>query len=360
MKRGQIFTWDLVFSTMIFLVLLLIVLFIWDSALVDITSEEESYEMDWLAKTVTKTLVMTPGVPEGWSSGNVVVYGLGKTVRMGDSLSTLSHVTDPDKFMYFVYDAAGDYEKTRRKLLSSSKYDYYVEFGCLNESSVDCFQGVKLDTINFDISCNNPYVFTIRDYTTDTYKWLEAEDLWGNVESVKCGLASEKCSNMQGSLVSGSPGEKEVETNPGVYRVWVRCLQDPSGFSVVLDGVESPVGCNIDNGLFNWSNFGEFNLSDRAMIRFNRTVVETEVDAVLLTTNLGYDPGVKNAEYLGNPNFVKKCVVGKISGNVRNAVSGTQTASFAEPVTDLELLSGNQPYLPRTIKVRTVIWTQGP
>ena len=363
-NRGQVFTWDLVFSTILFLVLLLSLIFVWDNALADIRLQEEDYEMNWLSKTVTKTLVMTPGVPVEWNFNNVLVYGLAKTVKRGDTISTLSHVIDPNKFIYFVYDATGDYEKTRRKLLSSSRYHYYVEVSCLNDSGVDCFQGIRFESINFNIGCSNQYVFTVTDHVTDTYRWLEAEDKWGDPWGEDCTEANNNCSNSFSSRVGLSPGGKKAETNPGYYRVWVRCLQDLNGLTVVVDGHETPVGCNAGTNKFSWSSFGYFNMTRDTMIEFNRTISPpspnpTQVDAILLTTNLNYDPATANTLYYGNPNIIKKCILGNYSGNAKKAVASSQTASFGEQLSDMQLLSGSQPYLQNTVEIRTVLWKTG-
>jgi hypothetical protein len=223
---------------------------------------------------------------------------------------------------------------------------------------VDCFQGLKLDSVNFDVKCSNPYTFTVTNFVTDSYKWLEAESLWGNVATVNCIPATGNCSSGESSSVHDVQ-DVEVGTNPGQYNVWVRCLQDSNGMRLRVNGAESPKGCDIGGAVFNWSNFGMFNLTKSTRLGFNGTDDGTEVDALLLTTRLDYDPGTQNMEYFGNPNTLKYCIVGNFSADAVKAVSNTKTASFSEPMSEVQFLSGQQPYLSKSIKLKTVVWTGG-
>ncbi|MCX6695516.1 MAG: hypothetical protein NTU61_04410 [Candidatus Altiarchaeota archaeon] len=352
-RKGQVFTWDLIFSSLIFLIMITSMVFIWDNALSEINVREEEYEMDWLSKTITKTLVMTSGTPLEWTPGSVQVYGLAKNAKRENSMSTLSHILDPNKFIYFVYDASTNYENSRKKILSSSKYHYYAELSCLNGSNSECFQGIKLDTVNFDIACVNGYTFTVTNFVSDSNRWIEAEDYFGLNGS--CSPAAGSCSGREVSLVNGA-GDVEFETNQGTYNVWVRCLEDPYGFKLRLNGIETGVNCNLSTSMFNWTNYGEFNLTSRTKIGFNSTNPTTEVDAILLTTNLGYNPLLMNPSIFGNPNNITTCIVGNFSSNPVSVVSSTKTASFNEQMTDIQLLSGNQVYLPKTIKIKVVVW----
>jgi hypothetical protein len=225
----------------------------------------------------------------------------------------------------------------------------------LNDSEVECFQGIKLNTVDFDVECVNNYTFTVTDFTTDSYKWIEAEEMFGNNQSADCGAGGMLCSKKQTSIVNDA-SEGELKTNPGEYNLWVRCVYNSNGFKVKVNGVETKLGCNSSSIIFNWSSFGMFNLTQNTMIGFNKTTVNSEVDAMLLTTNLDYDPAVSNIKYFGNPNVITKCLIGNVSLNVTSAVSSSSTASFSERIQYIELLSGKQPYLPRSIRLKVVIW----
>ncbi|MFZ2456802.1 MAG: LamG domain-containing protein [Candidatus Altiarchaeia archaeon] len=187
-RKAQIFTWDIILATVIFLVVLGTILFLWTDTLEDIDSADTEYELTWLATAVSEQLARTPGYPVNWTHspnlGNITVIGLADTRRIGNDTKTLDRVLDPDKVIYFInltQDTPTDqskYARLRNRVFGTGKYDFYVELSCLDKGVLDCFEGLHFDSIaNANITCNaSNTTFYISNYTLSTDSALAA--LW--------------------------------------------------------------------------------------------------------------------------------------------------------------------------------------
>jgi|WetSurMetagenome_2_1015567.scaffolds.fasta_scaffold05839_2 hypothetical protein len=160
-RKAQIFTWDIILATVIFLIVLGTILFLWTDTLEDIDAADTEYELSWLATAVSEQLARTPGSPYNWTQspniGNITVLGLADTEQIGNETITLDRVLDPDKIVAFIDLAqkSNGYSPLRNRLFGTGKYDFYVEISCLDSTVLDCFEGLRLDNlVNYNVSCN--------------------------------------------------------------------------------------------------------------------------------------------------------------------------------------------------------------
>ncbi|VVB51107.1 Uncharacterised protein [uncultured archaeon] len=335
-NRGQLFTWDLVFATFIFLVSLLLSIYLWESTTNDIVNAERTYDMEWLSTWSSEELVRIPGYPYNWTTADVVVYGLTHVARVLTPYGSeqkvvyttpVDRVLDSDKMMFFVQSVNSDYESARRRFLGEAQYNFYVSFFCVNESRMDCFDGLPLRFVRDNVTCGNNYTFTQRDGMLDSRIWLEAEQWWGNPNDEKCG-------NCSAGNMSLNPSSAVVSLNaiPRLYSVWVRDYDDPAdrSFQIKVGPDYSRVlGVHGSNEI-RWEYVGDYYLDGSSQVSFNFTNSATLVDAVLITSDVEYNPASRNPPY-GNPFMPSdpRCVVGQVPASGYDLlVSDTKTATF--------------------------------
>lgn len=160
-RKAQIFTWDIILATVIFLGVLATILFLWNDTISDLEASDTEYEVGWLATAVSEQLARTPGSPTNWTYApnvyNITVLGLADTKQIGNDTKTLDRVLDPDKVVSFINltKRSDDYAPLRNRLFGTGKYDFYVEISCLDPTVMDCFEGLELDNVaNLNITCN--------------------------------------------------------------------------------------------------------------------------------------------------------------------------------------------------------------
>ncbi len=362
MKKGQIFTWDMIFGITVFLVALVLVVYLWEASYRELRHAEEAYGMNWLAETVSEQLVRTGGEPHYWIPEQVVAYGLAE-VRGGEVAvdphdlqikvsrkPVESRVLDADKILYLIKAFQEDYEGVRNRMLGSSRYDLYVELSCVNRSDLTCLQGLHLDNVNEPVHCTNTRV-SVSGFRTDSYVWLEAEDVWGSPSSSFC---LKGCSGGNTSRIDDVE-PVTVGIDPGKYQIWVRAYEDNSDAKIVLDGVEHGIYGLRRPGSLGWSHVGEQDLDSEVVIGFADTEDGNRVDAVLLSTEGSYTPGVENIEFYGNPNTFESCIIGNPSEG-SDTVSSAKTAVVGVPLSRTELLGGVHRILDKVVEVKVVVW----
>jgi len=172
MDKGQLFTWDMVFGTTLFMVVLLMVAYLWDSTVSEIQDAEIIYDIGWHATMLSEALVRTPGAPDLWEKtivpsgptwdySNVLMFGFADTQQLIGSKNIQDRLIDPDKTLWFIRMVSEDYELARAMVLRTGRYDFYVQFKC-REAGVDCFRNLYVPTIkNAVITCDNGFVFNV-------------------------------------------------------------------------------------------------------------------------------------------------------------------------------------------------------
>ncbi len=117
-RKGQIWSFDLALSLLIFFTAMLSMLFAWSYMSSDIAETRQIKTMQLRALTVSDSIIRTPGIPLDWNESNVEVIGLASS----DNTLVTSKV---DSFMAMEYGKA-------RALLGVSPYDFYMEIKDIN------------------------------------------------------------------------------------------------------------------------------------------------------------------------------------------------------------------------------------
>jgi len=119
-KRGQAWSMDFVTSLVIFFLVLIPLLFIWNYVNIQSAEQRTLDEIEMLALTVSDSLIRTKGVPENWNSSNVNVIGLAEE----------ENILDPEKVSEFLSMGNNQYSLT--KSILTGKYDFFFSITDLN------------------------------------------------------------------------------------------------------------------------------------------------------------------------------------------------------------------------------------
>ena len=153
LRKGQVWSYDLMMSSILFVIAMGILAFFWWSARTNMTEEKDTMTLESIK--VADNLV-SPGSPTDWQSSidvndqstwsNVQQIGLGRSWSASDS-----NVLSIDKLYSFQTMSSNNYSLTKSKL--RLRYDYYVQFIIHNGNGSD--QVVKLN--GFDLDVGKPY-----------------------------------------------------------------------------------------------------------------------------------------------------------------------------------------------------------
>ncbi|MEA1924734.1 MAG: LamG domain-containing protein [Candidatus Altiarchaeota archaeon] len=166
-RKSQAFTTDFTTSVIIFIMVLVLIVFIWDQTTYDILKKEQLENLRWVVASVTEQLVRTPGTPPNWidDPSNAALIGLTEdhplktTKRPSGELTYFvqDRLVDADKLFYLMYLSGNSYSLTRSKLLRLGNYHYFLELECLNNTGLkSCFGGQFFDKIKSgSIKCAN-------------------------------------------------------------------------------------------------------------------------------------------------------------------------------------------------------------
>jgi hypothetical protein len=348
-RKGQIFTWDLVFGIIIYMITLAAITQLWETTYQEVRRSEESYEMNWLSETAADQLVRTGGDPHNWTTNNAIAYGLAETRNAGKIVE--SRVLDADKVLFLIDSFNKNYTATRSRLLGSAKYDVYMILSCLNRTDMHCLQGLPLDQVSDSVKCNNQRIHVNKfKRVTDAYVFLEAEELWGHENHDKC---DKGCSADNMSRIDLATGEAAVRVMPGTYNIWGRTVDDPSSSAkLVVDGVAYQLYNLTYEGAVGWNWIGRQALDTDVEMGFAETSSGDLLDAILLTTDDFYDPRGENPLTFGDPNVYEPCIVGNPTEGA-DIVSSYKTAIMGGPISDF---AGVQPIIYDTVELKLVVW----
>ncbi|MCD6496503.1 MAG: hypothetical protein J7K54_04500 [Candidatus Aenigmarchaeota archaeon] len=115
--KGQVWSFDLAVSMIIFIGALASVVFAWNFMSTGAFESQEMKSLQLRALGISDSLLRTPGIPEDWNSSNVIVLGL-----------ATDGLLDRQKVEQFI---SMDHNKTRQ-LLDLGGYEYYFEVSDIN------------------------------------------------------------------------------------------------------------------------------------------------------------------------------------------------------------------------------------
>jgi len=132
-KKAQLWSYDLVIGSIIFLVVVGILSFFWWSISTNISMDEEKIIT---ASLESSDMLLTPGIPDSWSV-NVrascwydCIDEWNNVQQVGLISSTSKRTLDPVKLVSFYEMSYSNYSRARAK--AKSRYDYYISLNRYN------------------------------------------------------------------------------------------------------------------------------------------------------------------------------------------------------------------------------------
>jgi len=131
-RKGQVFTWDLAISIAVFLIVLAMLFYMWDSTVTKSTEIKDIYEMEIIATEVTEQLIRTPGIPRDWEikENGSYKYNVSNITALGLA-NVEPRVLNDEKILRFI-DL--DYREIT-PLIGTRKYDFYFNMTYINETT---------------------------------------------------------------------------------------------------------------------------------------------------------------------------------------------------------------------------------
>ncbi|MFA5141592.1 MAG: hypothetical protein WC471_01320 [Candidatus Woesearchaeota archaeon] len=123
MKKGQVFSMDLMFAVIVFIGVLFIVMNVWESTLKgnDLADERKSLELS--ARNIISQLMMDEGNPSDWTiSSNMQSLGLAASLSINNQNSSLK-----SRPMGLMNRGYGSLSSTKISALQSMNYSYAKE-----------------------------------------------------------------------------------------------------------------------------------------------------------------------------------------------------------------------------------------
>ena len=367
LRKGQAFVSDFVVASMIFMIVLALMVFMWDEMLSRIDVLEDIGNMEWSSSNAVEQLVRSEGFPEDWylDPENAEVIGL---VDSGFFGKIEDRVLDPDKVIQLINLTENNYSMMRNKLLRTGEYDLYMEIGCINSSDRGCFDCLEIDKFSEGgVTCLNGFNIGVHNGYTDNYLWKESDgyyyeygtdtgssDLASNGTYVKVGANDELAYRFY------------IET-PGYYRLLLRASNTGGERDIDVDIsndfytiIVSDTG-SLDN--YEWVSAPDdvFLSSGVINVNLSKGTNFIHVDAMILTTNTAYVPG-NVPPYYGNFHFIAPttCVIGNYTEqtNSTSIISTTRIATFHSRLNsaislNLVMWSGSAVGIPVTTTVTT-------
>ncbi|RKZ16927.1 hypothetical protein DRQ17_04865 [bacterium] len=128
MKRGQVWSVDFAMSFVIFISITLFAFFMFAYINQHTSEHNEIKDIQYLAVSLSDTLVRSRGLPEAWTPSNVNVIGF-----VTDCDTFCDNILNKTKVMNFI---SMDYE-TIRDLLTTKKYHFYFDLRYANNSLIN-------------------------------------------------------------------------------------------------------------------------------------------------------------------------------------------------------------------------------
>lgn|GEM_PF-488170 len=131
-RKGQVFTWDLAISIAVFLIVLAMLFYMWDSTVTKSTEIKDIYEMEIIATEVTEQLIRTPGIPRDWEikENGSYKYNVSNITALGLA-NVEPRVLNDEKILRFI-DL--DYREIT-PLIGTRQYDFYFNMTYINETT---------------------------------------------------------------------------------------------------------------------------------------------------------------------------------------------------------------------------------
>ena len=144
-SRGQVFSGEFILAYMVFLVVLTLVIYLWNTNYRAIGMAEGQKEIHYSAVNAAENLVRTSGSPTGWDRFNVESFGLVNMSRRLDPRKLLEFAESMNNSLSDGLCApAGSTNYECRKYLLVGGYDASFELRFLENDSVVAVDGTAI------------------------------------------------------------------------------------------------------------------------------------------------------------------------------------------------------------------------
>ncbi|MFC2162833.1 hypothetical protein ACFLRF_04055 [Candidatus Altiarchaeota archaeon] len=135
--KGQAFSLEIVISYMIFLVILVMILYLWNMTTREIMEANTQKNINEISIDMAEQLVRTPGNPRNWTADNVSTIGLANESRrlMRGKMVSFMHLMDTVNGS-LCSDGDSNYE-CNRYMMGVMAYDFYINITYLNKSALE-------------------------------------------------------------------------------------------------------------------------------------------------------------------------------------------------------------------------------
>ncbi len=351
--KGQAFVSDFVVATLIFMIILAFIVYIWDEIISGIDVLKNTGDMEWLSSTVMEQLVRSEGFPADWyiKPENVTVFGLVDSNLFG---AKQDMVLDADKLMQLINLTLSDYALTRNRLLKTGKYDFYMEIECINSSDRGCFDGLNINKFSEGkVSCLNGFNLGVHNGYTDSYLWREAESY--DDESGTIQVSDQDMSGDEGMAIPTSNEWLLYNLNisaPNEYWIWTRYnASDAIDINLSIDDITSAELYPASELTWRKSTSSFILSKGKHTLIINRTTPSgspIRFDAIILTSDPDYLPDNTEAQHYGNFHLISPtvCIIGNYTEQADSTfiIPTTRTATFHSRIDS-------------ALKLRMVIWS---
>jgi hypothetical protein len=136
MHSGQIFSGEFVVSYLIFLVVLMLLLYLWNTTTRGILDSDTQYSINEASVDVAEQLVRTPGNPFNWTARNVSSIGLANESRRLMRYKIIEFIRMLNTSDTSLCDGGNPNYECNRYLLGLGNYELYFNLTYINKTTV--------------------------------------------------------------------------------------------------------------------------------------------------------------------------------------------------------------------------------
>ena len=137
MKKGQVFSGEFIIAYMIFIVVLSMVIYLWNSTTRGVLDSDIQFSLNEKATDAAEQIIRTPGSPNNWYENLSNIYSVGlaneSRILLRDKVLSFTELISTSNNSYCEGDP--NYE-CHRNLLGLSNYEFFFNITYMNKSTV--------------------------------------------------------------------------------------------------------------------------------------------------------------------------------------------------------------------------------
>ncbi len=166
-NKAQFFSLDLIFATLIFIVVLIAIYSYWEYPAEKTSLEKQRSEMEIISRNALSTLLTTQGIPANWSSLNTSNFNESNVKSIGIAKSTSMNNLDTS-----IKNKAGSFS-TGALIIDNAKMNSLKELNATKYSAIKNIMGIIGNNYEFELSI---YKWNSSGYELNTTIGITPED----------------------------------------------------------------------------------------------------------------------------------------------------------------------------------------